>query len=192
MDTGFVLRSEGNQQFAALTHSIKQDEAAAAACSRPLSTQEMQDILQVDALELDLFVSLEILKPSLFLEYVEGQYLGFFNFWDCLDAKISLEFSKATCDPVISDKLAATIVVLALGASESYSITDLLSPLGLRTMLEELFDDLGLGQVLDEASLDRLSASLIQIIKAMHVNLERTVFDEDPVHFSPFSVVQCS
>jgi hypothetical protein len=152
----------------------------------------MQEILQIDALEFDLFVSLEILKPSLFLEYAEGQYLGFFSFWDCLNAEIYRELAKVTRDTVISDEVASTIVQAALGEGESFSLDDLLNAKRLRNLLQELFDDLGLDHLHDQALLDRLSESLIQAIKRMHANLERTVFGEDPVHFSPFTVHQCS
>lgn len=56
---------------------------------RPLSKDDLLDLLAIDEVEFELMLANEVLRPSLSMEYHQGRFLGFFTYWDCLATRIS-------------------------------------------------------------------------------------------------------
>lgn len=65
-------------------------ELSAGDYDRPLGKEEIVELLSSDFVEFELLLVNDVLKPSLTVEYHKGYFLGFFTYWDCLAARISM------------------------------------------------------------------------------------------------------
>lgn len=80
---------------------------------RLLALSEIEALLGQPALRIDKLATEGILLPTINLEYTRNIYLGFFTYFDCLDAAIRLlvsdELSCSRCSRIVADHVIEAI-----------------------------------------------------------------------------------